>query len=298
MSTPPALPYVVGTFQHVLDPPGQRAARESRPEEQWYINDHSFVIGPDGRIHWFGITNPYPPPGGSLYGPGTHRHLGHASAPAPFGPWQEHPHIVALPEGTEEGIGASFVTPRGGEYHLLVNATEGLQSSRSRDLFDWEFPLGPALDLGPGTRDPCVVELDDGTYLLYVCAGQGDYSVVGLAESPDLAQWQQLPPALLTDVSAPWGALESPFVHRHEGLYYLFVNFSHRQYCETLVFVSEDPRHFGWERPLTTLFTHATEIFEWEGRTYLSHCGIEDRHWSDVGAPYGLWLAELRWTSP
>jgi hypothetical protein len=27
----------------------------------------------------------------------------------------------------------------------------------------------------------------------------------------------------------------------------------------------------------------------------LTHCGIEDRHWSDIGAPYGLWLAELDW---
>ena len=298
MSAPsPALPYVVGAFQHVLDPPGQRAAREQRPEEQWYINDHCFVAGPDGRLHWFGITNPYPADR-NLYGPGSHRHLGHASAPAPFGPWEEHPHVVALPEGTADNIGASFAIRQGEDYYLFAGYSGGLSTSRSRDLFAWERPMTPGPQLGGSMRDPCIVELDDGTCLLYVCMGEGGYSVVGLAESADLVTWQPLPPALLTDVAVSWGALESPFVHRRGDLYYLFLNHSHRQYSETLVFASADPRHFDWERPLTTLFTHAGEIFTREGRTYLSHCGIEDRHWSDTGAPYGLWLAELGWAEP
>ncbi len=44
-----------------------------------------------------------------------------------------------------------------------------------------------------------------------------------------------------------------------------------------------------------TLFAHAAELFDWRGQTYITHCGIEDRHWSDIGAPYGLWLATLDW---
>ena len=65
-----------------------------------------------------------------------------------------------------------------------------------------------------------------------------------------------------------WGALESPFVFRRGDEYYLFVNFSHRQYEETLVFNSRDPRRFDWTSPLCTLFAHAAELFDWRGQTY------------------------------
>ena len=69
----------------------------------------------------------------------------------------------------------------------------------------------------------------------------------------------------------------------------------YRQYEETLVFHSRDPRRFDWTSPLCTLFAHAAEFFDWRGQTYITHCGIEDRHWSDIGAPYGLYMAALDW---
>ncbi len=46
---------------------------------------------------------------------------------------------------------------------------------------------------------------------------------------------------------------------------------------------------------ITTLFSHAAELFDWWGQTYITHCGIEDRRLSDIGAPYGLWMATLDW---
>jgi hypothetical protein len=102
-------------------------------------------------------------------------------------------------------------------------------------------------------------------------------------------------PVLVSDAPGDWGPLESPFVLVHQGLYYLFVNHSHHQYEETLVFVSHDPRRFEWDRPLCTLFGHACEILAWGGKTYISHCGIEDRHWAQDS---GLYLAELGWLEP
>jgi hypothetical protein len=119
------------------------------------------------------------------------------------------------------------------------------------------------------------------------------YAAVPLAESRDMKTWKQLPPALVSNVRGKWGPLESPFVHRHGNAHYLFLNHSHHQYCETLVFRSESPYYFDWKKPVCTLFTHAAEIFEWKGKTYISHCGIEDRHW---GKKTGLYLAELDWT--
>ncbi|MBN1590051.1 MAG: hypothetical protein JW888_11090 [Pirellulales bacterium] len=284
------IPWVKGMFRHVLDPPGQKADPEKR---QWYINDHCFFVDTDNTIHWFGITNPFPPRGRSYYGPGTHLHVGHASAKHPFGPWTEHKDAVSLPEDSKRFIGACFVVRHGDEYVMLYNFVDGFTTATSRNLDDWHVANDvPVVNLGHGTRDPCVVKQAGGDYFLYCTAGHKDHAAVALGESADMKKWQPLPPALLSDIRGDWGPLESPFVHRRGNAYYLFLNHSHHQYQETLVFRSENPRRFDWKKPLCMLFAHATEIFEWNGKTYLSHCGIEDRHW---GNKTGLYLAELGW---
>ena len=45
-------------------------------DEPWYINDHTFVRGPDGTWHMFGITHAEPAD------PLDERHFAHATAPA------------------------------------------------------------------------------------------------------------------------------------------------------------------------------------------------------------------------
>lgn len=291
-----AIPWISGAFQHVLDPPGMQ--QTTKPDVQWFINDHCIFVDSSDRIHWFGITNPYPEDG-NVYGPGSHRHIGHAIAEHPFGPWTVREHAFSLPSDTSENIGASFVLPFESEYRMIYGYNTGFHFGRSSDLDTWhKMPETGVLDLGQGTRDPCVLQLDDGMYLLYGAAGHGGKSAVVLASSRDLTQWKPETPALLSDVEIAWGALESPFVYRRGEDYYLFVNHSHRQYEETIVFHSTDPRRFDWASPVCTLFAHAAELFTWRGKTYITHCGIEDRHWSDIGAPYGLWLAELQWAKP
>jgi hypothetical protein len=293
-----AVPWIKGAFRHVLYPPGMRQARKTGSDAQWYINDHCFFVDASERIHWFGITNPYPKEG-NLYGPGTHRHIGHAIAEHPFGPWEEREHALMLPEETSENIGACFVMQTGKEFLMVYGFNTGFYFARSSDLETWKkIAEVPKTDLGQGTRDPCILPQEDGSYLLYTSNGDEGRSVVGLATSSDLLHWKQEEPALRTEIPVPWGALESPFVMQRGGDYFLFVNHSHRQYEETLVFHSTNPRRFDWESPLCTMFAHAAELFEWRGRTYISHCGIEDRHWPEVGAPYGLWLAELQWAEP
>jgi hypothetical protein len=285
------IPWISRAFRHVLAPPGM--SDDSSP--QWYINDHCIFVDPTSRIHWFGITNPYPGDG-NLYGPGSHRHIGHATAEDPYGPWTAREDVFTLPSETSENIGACFVVPFKTEYRMIYGYNTGFHFAHSPDLNEWQrLPEIEVLELGQGTRDPCVLRLDNGTYLLYGAAGHLGRSAVVLASSRDLTDWEREPPALLSDVEIAWGALESPFVYRKGDEYYLFVNFSHRQYEETLVFNSTDPRRFDWTSPLCTIFAHAAEIFDWHGQTYITHCGIEDQHWSDIRAPYGLWLAELQW---
>ncbi|MDD5705627.1 MAG: hypothetical protein PHR35_06855 [Kiritimatiellae bacterium] len=293
------IPWITGMFRHILHPPGMTTGAQNRSSEQWYINDHCFVVDPSDRLHWFGITNPYPPDGSSrYYAPGSHRHIGHAVAEHPFGPWETREYAFVLPEGTSEGVGAPYVV-RSQEEYLIVGYTARWFASRSQDLESWQAikDVAPP-DLGEAGRDPCVLRLDDGTCLLYLAGVHNGLSSVLLGTSRDLLHWKREEPALRTPIPSPYGVLESPFVHRRGDDYYLFVNFSHRQYEETLVFHSRDPRRFDWDAPLCTLFGHASELFEWHERTFISHCGIEDRHWADCGAPYGLWLAELGWSKP
>lgn len=292
----PEIPWIPGIFRHVLRPPGMPRDEPGKTIDQWYVNDHCVMVNNDQKLHWFGITNPYPA-NGDLYGPGSHRHIGHAVADHPFGPWEAREHAMALPADTTQNIGACFVVPWQDEYRMIFGYNTGFRFARSTDLDHWQEITAEVLFLGPGTRDPCVLRLDDGTYLLYGAATHEKGSAVVLATSRDLTHWQQEKPALQSQVITvrDHGALESPFVHRRGDDYYLFVNFSHRQYAETLVFHSKNPYRFDWASPLCTTYTHAAEIFTWGGKTYITHCGIEDRHWDDIRAPYGLYLAELAW---
>jgi hypothetical protein len=291
----PPIPYIKGMFQHVLYPPGQRDAQKTKPKERWYINDHCFFVDKDDTIHWYGITNPYPPKGKSFYGAGSHRHIGHASAKSPFGPWQEHAHAFALPEDTSDCIGACYVVRHKDEYLMLYGYASGFKTGRSSDLHNWEtIEDREKITFGQGTRDPCILQIAPDEYLLYAVRGEEGMSAVGVMSSSNLLDWKIEPSALISDFPGSGGLLESPFVLEHEEWHYLFLNHSHHQYQETLVFVSKDPRHFDWKSPQTTLFGHASEFFTWKGKIYISHCGIEDKHWRDKT---GLYLAELSWAA-
>lgn len=289
------IPYVKGRFEHILSPSSKTILGDER---RWYINDHCFFVDPENRIHWFGINNPYPEDG-HYYAPGTHRHIGHAVADRPFGSWTAMPDAFSLPDDTTECVGACFVAAQGEHYVMLYGFNTGLSTAVSSDLQTWKKqPELGVIDLGPGTRDPCLLKLANGTWLLYCAAAHEGAGAVALASSTDLVTWKQEEPALVSDVHAHYGPLESPFVLEREDLFYLFLNHSHRQYEETLVFESPDPYHFDWNHPICTIFAHAAEMLTWEGQSYISHCGIEDQHWHDIGAPYGLYLAELGWTEP
>lgn len=281
------IPWIKGAFKHVLDPPGMKSDPARR---LWYINDHCFFVERDDTIHWFGITNPYPEKN-RYYDPGTHQHIGHATARHPFGPWEEHPDALTT-VGTDKNIGACWVAKSGDRYVMIYGYNKGFQIATSPDLHTWQAcEAEDRIFLGPGTRDPCVLSRPDGTHLLYAAVGHDNRGAVGLARSTDLMRWDTLKPALVSDVQGDWGPLESPCVHPRNGLYYLFVNHSHHQYQETRVMVSDSPCTFDWHKPLCTLFAHAAEILEWKGGTYISHCGIEDRHWDRPG----LYMAELCW---
>ncbi|MCH7559726.1 MAG: hypothetical protein IIB56_20055, partial [Planctomycetes bacterium] len=59
--------------------------------------------------------------------------------------------------------------------------------------------------------------------------------------------------------------------------------------------VADNPFHLRPEDVITTLFTHAGELIEIEGVTYISSCGIEDPQIMNFT---GLWIAKLKWMEP
>ncbi|MBU8901800.1 MAG: hypothetical protein KOO69_03590, partial [Victivallales bacterium] len=63
---------------------------------------------------------------------------------------------------------------------------------------------------------------------------------------------------------------------------------------ETVVCVSDKYDDFSMNNIVTTIFGHASEIFNYKGTTYISSCGPED---DQVLNTHGLYLAELAWLS-
>ena len=125
------VPVIKGRFKHVLDAPGQTLTKA--PRASWYINDHCFFVEKSGKIHWFGINNPYLKDR-NFYGPGTHRYIGHAVADEPFGPWTACEHAMQLaPDDTKRNIGACFVIEKDGAYLMYFCYNYGFGIAKCSD---------------------------------------------------------------------------------------------------------------------------------------------------------------------
>ncbi|MBI3909370.1 MAG: hypothetical protein HY320_00365 [Armatimonadetes bacterium] len=316
------IPVVDGGLQLVYEPDPNRP-------NAWMVNDHCLIQDEDGLIHYFGIENPFPTTTqalewleeslrpserpfiqtmhqlmhGYLYRPGTHFRVGHAVARDIWGPWSRLP---AAFDGEESGhaYGSPFVVRDSAQYRAFGPGMGG--DYVSSDLHSWVPSSDKTVWVEKGRlgfenyRDPCIIQLADGTYLQYFAAADphGRHTVA-VASSPDLRIWHREEPCYVEELppgTPDWfGIFESPFVLRREDLYYLFVGFSHRHYNETFVVVSRNPRSFTPRHKVTTLFTHAAELIDVDGETYMSSCGIEDPQWLNRS---GLWMCKIKWLTP
>lgn len=263
-----------------------------------YVNDHCVFKAHDGKYHLFGITS-------FEGGAPKERYFVHGTTPSLDCEMTEE-WARAIDRGTLAW--APCVVRTEGDYYYMFYGPSPTSLSVSFDLYEWcnhtvtlnNEPLFSA------HRDHFVLKLENGTYLMYIVGTKDKKSCVSLFKSLNLIEWDFVGYALTSGENAPlnppWGAMESPFVIKKDGLYYLFITYTDcnkENYHNTLVFVSSDPYNFGEYNggnygaiPVTTLRAHAPEIIEENGKYYITTCG-----WLDYGTPNEgcASIAELGW---
>jgi sucrose-6-phosphate hydrolase SacC (GH32 family) len=262
----------VGDFQPIYDP----AAGEQEP---WCLNDHTFVKGPDGLWHVFGITHIRP--FHHLADPG--RNMAHATATTlRQAQWEKQPFAMTVdPDRYDEHLfWAPHVVRDRDVYHMFVSvgARSGFQYAihryESRDLWAWErTSTNPVLVDGVEARDPMVLRDGDRWILYYTATSAIDrgHFVVAAVTSSDLIHWAGKRWAFVHPLEGVFGGpTESPFVVRRGKRYYLFITDDDVVH----VYASDDPLRFMPEHHVLAFSAHASEVVRDEaGDWFISHAG-------------------------
>ena len=268
-----------------------------KPEKNGnYVNDHTVVVGSDGKWHLYGIT--------SFVGiPAQERYFVHGVGESLLKPFAEVGR--SIDRGTLAW--APCVINKDDNYYMFYGPSP-TSLAVSFDMYEW-FGTNVYLKNEPlmgAHRDHFVIKVSDDVYLMYVVGVYNKKSAVSCFSSSDLIHWNFEGYALTSGKDAPlnpaWGAFESPFVVKKDGLYYLFVTYtdcSDETYNDTLVFCSEDPKHFGEYNgghggavPITKLYAHAAEVLEQDGEFYITACGWNEK---PIPIPGAVAIARLEW---
>lgn len=258
-----------------------------------YVNDHTIYF--DGKWHLIGIT--------SKKGiPTQERYFVHAVTDRPDKPMKELCKVID--NGTLAW--APCVIERNGLYYMFYgpSPTKLAVSFDSGDWFGQEISI-KGLPPMACHRDHFVLQTGENDYIMYAVGVKDGKSSVCCMTSHDLLSWEFSGYALTSgeksELNPSWGAFESPFVVKKDGLFYLFITYtdcSKSTYHDTLVFCSESPLDFGLynggfdgAKPIAKLKTHAPEIFSWGGKEYITTCGWRKSSFTKGKVKY----AELRW---
>jgi hypothetical protein len=201
---------------------------------------------------------------------------------------------------TVGGLQAPFVLPFGGGWRMFYGDWEHICQARSDDGKSFVRELTDAgtsgmfsEGAGAQTRDPMVLALGDGRYILYDSAYPGGVDRVYARTSTDLQTWSE-PRVVAAGGAAgdgPYSA-ECPFVVARAGWYFLFRTQRYGADAQTRVYRSPDPLDFGVDddRYLVTLLpVAAPEIVTVGDATYIAALrpGLD-----------GIQIARLAWQAP
>lgn len=289
-------------FRSVLELPGR------------YINDHCLIFE-DGLWHLFYCEGEV---GKGAYDRGNEVNAGHAISPdlikwsvqkpvltvEPDAPWWENGQLA--PVGT--------VLKHEKQYYLFYmgqqfEGAEVMCLALSDNLWHWErSPYNPvhrpslawsywAKDARCGCRDAHIMRIGEDWVMYYVAMHKDrTHHCIAAATSTNLVTWQDIGPVLtrrMASMEATRGVPESPIVIFYHEQYYLF----YRHGDGTKYVISKDPLNF--DRAPDWYFgpNHASEIFFWNGRWYITHCcRPPDDVTSDAHRTRGLFLGGLDFT--
>ena len=312
MRTSPYGDVRLGAFEEVLTLPGR------------YLNDHC-LIRHNGQWHFFGILGVVGPIGGA---PGSEVSFAHATS-RDLEEWDLQPEVLertgVWPE--TDHVYAPYVIEHDRRFYMLYTAADEMRTQRiclatSNDLFQWERYAGnpvivpstfwskwPGFGLETpdgGTfgacRDPHIIKLDDGRFLAYWVSrlqeklGR-DLTCVAASISHDLVHWQEIGPVFSIKAwpldEAPTLEAESPCVVFKDGKYWLF--FKHGWWTHYVV--SDSPFDFNGYEPIRLGFSHASEVFHWDGQWWITHCSADpdDFRYRKSNRTRGLFLGKLDW---
>lgn len=279
--------FSVGEFVRIYDP----SVGEKEP---WYVNDHCFIQGPDGKWHLFGITRQEPAR------PAEEDNFAHAVSPELYNPdgWVKQPFALSTDSaGGEAHLWAPYVIEHEGLYYMYYCAggrtshEYQIKLATSKDLYTWQrHPANPMMIDGFDARDPFILRIKDKWVMYYTATSdpKGGNHVVCSIESDDLIHWGNKKTVFTDPEVGTWGGpTESPFVVQRGSYYYLSIG-PRDGYRGTCVYRSQDPFQWTIEQEVGRINSHAAEfIRDKDGRWFVSHCG-----WGQGG----VFLAPLIWT--
>ncbi|UYM05917.1 glycoside hydrolase family protein [Solicola gregarius] len=246
--------------------------------KQWYINDHTFVQGPDGTWHMFGITHEEPA------NPLDETYFAHATADSlTQEQWvKQEPVMHADPDSGETHVWAPYVMEHDGTYYMFyAGGTDDheryrMQLATSTDLYHWErHPENPLFTDGYDARDPMVLRVGDQWVMYYTANSRpdGGHHIVAYRTSDDLVHWSERGVALKHPVTGTFGGpTESPYVVQDGDDYYLSTCCT-SNYTDTRVYHSNDPLHFDVSDEVGQIDEHASEIVRDGDDLYVSGAG-------------------------
>jgi hypothetical protein len=284
-----------GAMVHVFD-------TTPLPGGPYYVNDHTFVEGPDGSWHLFGIFHHEP------IGEDTEIEFIHAVAherdPAR---WGTHafdavpaPYTVALranPAIGETHVWAPHVVTAEGRYWMFYQGggvdgdRASMRLAESDDLYRWtrvgETPLFEDFCVA---RDPMLLRRDGAWAIYYTRCASTSHRASGVAYrlSRDFIHWSDAHMVLTlpdTPTMPNSGFTESPFVFERDGYYYLTVSSYPLAWDATMVYRSPAPFAFP-SAPFTRLRAHAAEWLESRNGQHMliTHAGPGQR---------GVWVGPV-----
>lgn len=261
-----------------------------------YVNDHTLIKDKENNWHLFGITC-------HSGGPENERYFVHAKSDELYSDKLMDEIGIVINNGTRAW--APCAIENKGIYYMYYGPSP-TKLDVSFELGHWmgheiKMTGNPVLS---SHRDHMIIR-ENSTWIMYVSGVKDGFGCISCHTSNDLINWQFSNYALTSSDNAPlnpaWGAFESPYIVKYNGMFYLFTTYTdcqYKNYQNTFVFCSADPFNFGnytgdnhSEIVIAEVKSHAGEIILDNGTYYITNCG-----WRNFGIPFegGVAIAELK----